>query len=338
MTATPAIAAHARQHRRSWPSQLARQMHYWQIKQHAIRGTASYDDLAAHYGISEKMVRYIVRTAEQPDLCGFDEPTALTISAAYVPLATARLLVDTHATATLAEQATLLNITQAATKSHRRRLTIIGVIDPNDSRLARIIAQKQAQEQRVVRLFIQGLTRKEVAEACEISEWYAHELADKHGGVKTLQERTSRLTLKETADLLGCHRDALADIIHDGYWQPARRESRVRKGRRFVQTGTRFSISRADICELLRCRPTWMRLSPATIRDPELRHYAEMQRAAAGGCWRTLPELAQLAGISRDTAWKWRKRGWLADWETMQWCQTTWYWHCNGVVLQRRPQ
>jgi hypothetical protein len=325
------IATGQRGRSKRFPSVLHRQCFQWRIRRALECGAATEAQIAAQYGYTPRMVRYIRFTAQQPDLHGLDEATALAASVAGVPVKTAAYLLATYATTPAADQAEALRLTINGVWTYRKRLLAAGLLKSEDGLWGKEIARKQGEHDRMARLLRQGLTLAEVAEACECSEWYVRESVLPCGGVEALQAEARCYSLDEASRVLGIPEHTILSCVRLGLLHAPRRERWHRRGRKPKQHGpTRYAIRRSDICEFLRNRLAWPRFSLATIADPELKRYAQLQQQAAGGMWRTQGEMARLAGITRSTATEWRKLGWLADWETTTFGQTTFYWHANG--------
>jgi hypothetical protein len=330
---TAARAAHARAHLHRYDSILARRLHYWRIRQAFERGAATLAQLASQHHYAVTMIRHIVRTAQQPDLFGLAEATALRASAAKVPPRVAAILLATHATDSAAEQAATLGFTIKAIYTYRRRLRLAGLLNPSAGLHARTQARTRAQRERIAHLLRSGLTRQEVAEICTVSEWYVTDVAARYGGVSALQRAAATYTLAGVAAVMGVGAEAVASWIAAGYLY-APRHAPSRGAKRPHQQATHYTIARADLCAFLRERQAWPRWGPAAITDPDLRRYAELQRAAAGGCWRTAVELGALIGLTPSCAYERARRGWLADWEQVRWGRAVFYWHPTGRVME----
>ncbi len=326
---------------RTYPSPLARDMHYWRIKQQIDRGAFTVRQIAEHHGYTEGMVRYICQTARQPDLHGLTEQDALAASAAGVPLRVAAHLIATHTTDTTNQQGAAVGLHEKTIRKYRAALYRAGLLHITASVYAQANTHARQQLGRVLRLLRSGQGVCDVMAATGLSKPYIYEMCEPYGGVSHIRDTSQAMSLLQAATLLGIAFDTLRLCIDAGYLVVGRHQrsapgandaARTRYCATHVDT-TRFWVSRADVFDFLRERAAWPRYSVHTIRDQEFKAYAMLHQRTAGGAWRSRNEIAEMMGIHKETAAKYIKRGWLREWETTIYGRVTYYWHPNGVAI-----
>lgn len=318
-----------------YPSPLARQLQHWRIKQVYQRGEVrTYVELGARFGYTESMARKIVRYAQPPDLHGLDEQTALRASAAGVPLRAAARLIATHAEGTIAEQAAALSVSIGVVKNYRLDLLRAGLLDKDAGRRAQEYQRKRQQHERVVRLVREGFPRTDVAEMTEVGHWTIQHVVVARGHTAAIREGEPCYTLTQAKDLLGIDDKTLIGCIRDGYLFDPRPKAFGNRGTpKKRQQNKHYCFKRADLYDFLRQRGAWPRYSIATIRDAELRRFAEQQQAAAGGCWRSAAECGRLVGIGASASAQRVRQGWLRGRETTTHGRIVYYWFTTGEPI-----
>lgn len=308
----------------------------WDYRRRYERGEATIAQLAVLYGYPPSTMHYIVHTTTEPDLYGLDLDTALKASSVRVPLDRVAYFLATQHTHTLRQQVEETGLCLNIVRRCRYQLGRVGLLDHSASVWEQTRRQRRQKQARIVRLLQQGLTRKEVAEACETTVDYVHTVAASHGGVTALQAHLELYSELDVIRLLGMTRQAVAASIADGLLNAPRVERwQLRGNKKKKHAPTRYTIRRADICAFLRNRKGWPRLSLALITDPDLKRYTTLQQQTAGGAWRSQDELALLAGINRRRVWEWRKAGWLEGWDTTTYGRAIFFWQPNGVELPK---
>ena len=322
---------------RTFASPLHRQIAYWRIRQHLLRGVFSRYELAVAYGYSVRMINHIAKTATSPELHGLDEATALRASAAGVPVRAAAYLISSHATATVEEQAAHLDLPTRRVYRQRSALYRAGLLDHTQSYETR--QRRRGNDghllSRVRDLTAQGWSQAAIATTLRQPLGRIERLVAGLGGAAAV--RIDGLSLCEVSRLMGVPDEAVRQWIDAGWLvatrnpPPPRRAGRPPQSRR--ERG-QWRVSRIALRTFVRCRDAWPSYGVATITDDELRDLARTSRATASGRWLSRKELAFACGVGESTIHQWISTySWLADWPTTRYGKAVYHWQRDGVAL-----
>ncbi len=243
-----------------------------------------------------------------------------------VPEATRAVLVATHTTHTVAQQAEQLGLARTTIHVYRGQLYAEGAIDR--TRRKDRPQHTEAERRRAAELARQGGTLREIARAIHRSEADVSDLLRPLGGLHALRAAGEGWrTLAGTAALLGVH------VVSVRRWRDA--GALVGDRTKAVAQG-HWRFSQAAVIAFLRNRRYWMEYTPSLITDNVLRQLATTFRARAGGRWELL---ARLAGSpAPGTYARWRAHGWPgAGWEVVRSGNADWIWMPAGAAPPDRP-
>jgi len=293
----------------TFATSIERSAFHWRIRCEIEAGRfPTYAAAGRTYGYSQTMIGKIVKRAQPPELHGLDEATAHAVSRAGVPLRAAAHIRATYACSTMHEQAAVLGIGMDAVRLYRQKLLRAGLLTRSESYRARA-ARARRNRPRLL-------------------------LVHQASGERAPRQAADIASLADAAHLLGVDTYLLEGCIQDGYLVDPRPKLLGSTGKPLLRQPVRhYRFSRADLIDFLRQRGAWPRYSTATIRDPELRRFADAQQSAAGGLWRSATECGRLVGIKAAAASQRVQRGWLAGRETTRHGRIVYYWFTAGEAI-----
>lgn len=210
-------------------------------------------------------------------------------------------LIDTHGDLQARQQAEQLGVGRSVVISWRQRLYRLGKLRETERCAGPPITA--AETAAVVGLYRQGYSALRIGEMRETSEHRIYVVLAR-AGVRS-DQRPPLLNARSLGRALGVGEHTIRRLVDLGWLSNARVGAATRGGN--------YGWSRADVCDLLRVRASWLVLSPSMMSDTEFATYLRLQQEASGGQWYTRDDLCRLLSLSLETCLRWIARRGLVE-------------------------